>query len=424
MGILLMPASAKPDARRIVVGRALRGFVDGSVSVGLSTYLGALGFGAFEIGAIVTGTLLGSAALTLVVGIAGHGWRRRSVLLGASVLMAATGLGFAVCRAFVPLLFVAVIGTLNPSSGDVSVFLPTEQAVLAGAVEARETTALFARYNLAGTFAAAAGALASGLVAIAARALSCDLVVALRAQFVGYAAIAVLVGAVYTGLSREPARASESRAARSERTNPAARPLARSRRVVLKLSALFSLDSLGGGFVVQSLLALWLWKRFALSLTTMGTVFFASGLLASFSQLASARLAARVGLVRTMVFTHIPANVLLILAGVMPTAPWAIAALLLRMALSQMDVPARQSLVMTVVPPEERSAAASVTNVPRSLAAALTPMLAGAMLAKSNFGWPLVCGGVAKIAYDVILFALFRDLAPDPAATGRPIDSC
>ena len=182
---------------------------------------------------------------------------------------------------------------------------------------------------------------------------------------------------------------------------------------------LFSLDSFGGGFVVQSLLALWLFRRFGLSVETAGAIFFAAGLAAGLSQLLSARLAARIGLIHTMVFTHLPSNVLLVLVAVMPTAPLAVACLLLRMCISQMDVPARQSYVMAVVPPEERAAAASVTNVPRSLAAALSPLLAGALLTRTSFGWPLVCAGVAKIVYDLLLLSQFRAVVPEEEATQK-----
>jgi sugar phosphate permease len=188
---------------------------------------------------------------------------------------------------------------------------------------------------------------------------------------------------------------------------------------VLKLSALFSLDSLGGGFAVQSLLALWLFERFDLSLETAGAIFFAAGLLSALSQLASPLLADRIGLIRTMAYTHMPSNVFLILAALMPTAPLAVAMLLARTALSQMDVPARQSYVMSVVPPEERAAAASVTNVPRSLASAATPLLAGAMLSNSTFGWPLIVAGVMKALYDVLLLVMYRNVPEEVGASRR-----
>ena len=191
-------------------------------------------------------------------------------------------------------------------------------------------------------------------------------------------------------------------------------PLARSRRIVLELAALFTLDAFGGGFIVQSLLVLWLYRRFALPVEVAGTIFFAAGLVSAASQFVSAKLAARVGLIRTMVYTHVPANVCLVLAGIVPSAPLAVTFLLLRALLSQMDVPARQAYVMAVVPPEERAAAASVTNVPRSLAAAIPPLLTGMMLDRSAFGWPLVCGGVLKLVYDLLLLARFRSVPPLP----------
>ena len=221
-----------------------------------------------------------------------------------------------------------------------------------------------------------------------------------RAGFLVYAAAAVVIAIVYLGV-RPPERPAGSVPRSALRT---------SRRIVLRLAALFTLDSFGGGFVAQSLLVLWLFRRFDLSTGTAATVFFVAGLLSAFSQLAASRLAARIGLVQTMVFTHLPANVFLILAALMPTAPLAIGFLLARMALSQMDVPARQSFVMSVVPPEERAAAASVTNVPRSLGTSLSPFLAGALLSWSDFGWPLILSGSLKIIYDFLLLAGFRNV--------------
>lgn len=399
------PAPVRPADRvapRLVAARALRGFADGFASVCLAAHLSVLGFSATAIGAIATAALLGSAALTLAVGLAADRIAPRAVLRAASVLVLATGVGFALLTGFWPLLVIAFVGSLNPTGGDVSVFLPTEQALLAGNAPQRDHTALFARYNLGGALLGALGALASGVPGLAAARLAIPLDDALRAGFALYGASAFGLLLLYRGLPAGPA-APGTAAPRAAR-----RPLARSRRVVLELTALFGLDSFGGGFVVQSLLALWLFRRFGLSLETAGAVFFAAGVLAAFSQLASAWLAARIGRIRTMVYTHVPANLFLVLAAFMPTAEWAIAFLLLRMALSQMDVPARQSLVMALVPPEERAAAASVTNAPRALAGALAPLLAGALLDASSFGWPLVAAGLLKIVYDLLLFARFR----------------
>ena len=382
--------------------RALRGFADGLVSVLLAGYLTRLGFTPLQVGAIVTGTLLGSAALTTTVGLAGQALERRRVLLFAALLMLATGLGFAGLRAFWPLLAVAVVGTLNPTAGDVSVFLPVEQAVLAETVGGRERTAVFAWYNVAGTLAGGFGALAGGVPDVVARLAGVDPLAAERGGFVFYAAVAAVVALIYQRLSPSVERAVRAGQA----------PLARSRGVVLRLATLFSLDAFGGGFVVQSLLVLWLYRRFQLSVASAGAIFFGAGMVGALSQFLSAKLAARIGHVRTMVYTHLPANLFLVAAGVVPSAPLAVTFLLLRASLSSMDVPARQAYVMALVPPEERMAASSVTNVPRSLAAAIPPLFTGILLDRSSFGWPLVLGGALKALYDVLLLVQFRTLRP------------
>jgi MFS family permease len=380
------------DSRRVVLVRTLRGFADGFVSVLLADHLLSLGFSPLRVGIIVTGTLVGSAVLTLVVGLTGHRVGFRTLLLSACALMLLTGLGFLSITAFFPLLVVAVVGTLNPSSGDVSVFLPTEQAFLAGHATGADRTRLYAIYNVGGNLAGAVGALLTAAVKG-------------RAGFVVYIAVAVVAAVVYAGLPRD-------RPAPSALT----RPLEKSRRIVLQLAGLFSLDAAGGGLVVTSLLVLWLHLRFDLSTVTTGEVFFGIGSLSAFSQLLAPRLAKRIGLIRTMVFTHLPANGLLVLAAFAPRAWIAITLLLGRALLSQMDVPARQAFVMAVVLPEERPAAASVTNVPRSLASASTPALAGWLFSSGHLAVPLVLGGLAKATYDLLLLFRFRDVAVDDAA--------
>lgn len=395
--------TARADVRRIVAARALRGFADGLTSIVLPAHLLALGFGATRIGAIATASLLGSAALTLAIGLVAHRAGPRVVLLGMGALMIATGIGFAMVDAFLPLLLIAFAGTLNPSGGDVSAFLPIEQSLLATRSAEADRTALYARYNLFGSFLGALGALASGLGPWAASDGAAATAAGMRAAFLVYAACGAIVVLLHLGVRVD---AAEGRA-----TGAAPRaPLARSRGVVMRLSALFALDSFGGGFVVQSLLALWLFQRFGLSLETASRVFFATSVLSALSQLGSAPLARRIGLVRTMVYTHVPANVFLALAAFAPGPELAVTLLLARMALSQMDVPARQALVMSVVPPEERAAAASVTNLPRSLAGGIAPVLAGALLARTSFGWPLLIGGVLKLVYDVWLLRAFGRL--------------
>jgi predicted MFS family arabinose efflux permease len=324
-------------------------------------------------------------------------------LIGAALLMASTGVAFAVVSDFWPLVVIAFVGTLNPSSGDVSVFVPLEQAELARAIPNRDRTRLFARYSFIGSVMAAVGALAAGLPEGAAKFFGTDTKLALQGAFLAYAGLGAVVLAIYRRLPGVPER--QARA-------PLAHPLRQSRPIVLALAALFSLDAFAGGFVVQSLLALWLFDRFGLSLATAGLIFFWTGVLSAFSYFVAARIADRIGLVNTMVFTHLPSNICLALVAFAPSLWLAVALLLLRSALSQMDVPTRTSYVMAVVSPEERPAAASMTAVPRSLAAAVSPMISGAMLAASSFGWPLILAGGLKIAYDLLLLMLFRKRQP------------
>jgi MFS family permease len=389
------------DARRVLLARSSRGFADGLASVVLPAYLGLLGFSARGIGAIATLTLVGSAVATMAIAFIGDRWSRRHVLLGASVVMVATGLGFAAADTFWVLAIVAVLGTLNPSAGDVSVFLPTEQSVLPQTVRDRDRTALFARYALGGSLLAALGSLAAGVPERLVEAGIASELTALRAAFVAYAAIGVVTLLVYRGLTPavEPPRVGH-------------RGLGSSRPIVLRLAALFSLDSFAGGFTVQTMIAVWLFVRFDLSIGETGVVFFWTGLLTAGSMLLSPVLARRVGLVRTMVYTHIPANIFLIATALMPNATLAILCLSLRSLLATMDVPARTSYVMAVVPPEHRPAAAALTNVPRSLAAAIGPAVAGAMLARSTFGWPLIVAGSLKICYDLLLLRMFGSIRP------------
>jgi len=377
---------------RILAARALRSFADGFISVVLPAYLLALGLGTLEVGFISTVTLLGSAFSTLAVGRWGHRFSIRRLMLAASLLMMATGLGFAGMGAFGPLLLVAFFGTLNPSSGDASVFMPLDHTMLANAAD---RTAVFARYSFIGSMAGAVGALISGLPEWLGSSVS--MLDALRGMFVLYAAAGFGVWLLYRGLP-EP---------KVEEHRPAV-PLGPSRGIVWRLAALFSIDSFAGGLVLNSLLALWLFERFGMSLAAAGAFFFWTGLLAAVSQLVAGPLARRIGMVNTMVFTHIPSSLFLIGAALATNVDVALAFLLGRALLSQMDVPARGAFVMSVVTPAERPAAASFTSVPRSLASALSPSLTGAMFAAGAMAAPLVACGVLKIAYDVALFTAFR----------------
>jgi len=398
----LLPETATREARLILSARALRAAADGCVSIVLPAYLLALGFDALAVGVITTATLLGSALLTVAVGLFASRSDPRRLLLLACALMTATGIGFANMEGFWPLLVVALAGTLNPSSGDVSVFLPLEQAVLARSVADRDRTALFARYSLIGALLGAVGTLAAGVPELLTGTLGIDPVLAFQAMFAGYAVTGALAALAYRRMPRHAAMTSAAPAT----------PLGPSRPIVLKLAALFCVDSFASGLVVQSLLALWLFETFGLSLAATATVFFWANMLTALSQLAAPPLAARIGLINTMVFTHLPANLCLAAVPFCDSLPFVIGLLLLRALLSQMDVPTRTSYVMAVVTPEERPAAASLTAVPRSLAAALSPTLAGHLFAASAFAWPLLLGGVLKICYDLALLFMFRRLRP------------
>ncbi len=395
---------------RLLWVRGLRAFADGYVSLLLPLYLLALGLQPLQVGMIATGTLIGSGILTLLVGLYAQRVSYRTLLLMAALLMAATGFGFATVHHFWPLLMIAIVGTLNPSSGDVSVFLPLEQAVLSSAVGDRDRTALLARYSLIGALAGAAGALFAGAPDVVVAASTFDMITVLQAMFILYGLLGLVSAGIYATLPRAVGP--------GERQTPAA-PLQKSKRTVYTLAALFSLDAFGGGFVVQSMVALWLFERFQLSTTVAGALFFWSGILTAFSYLAAQRLARRWGLINTMVFTHLPSSLLLVLIPFMPTLGLAIILLLARSALSQMDVPTRASYVMAIVPPEERAAAASVTAVPRSLASAVSPLFAGYLLGVSTFGWPMVIAGVLKITYDLLLFGMFRNRRPPEESNGQ-----
>jgi MFS family permease len=388
---------------RIIVGRGLRALGDGMVAILLPVHLGRLGYSPVAVGAIATSTLLGSALLVLLLGFAANLLRLRRGLLLAALLMAATGLGFASLQAFWPLLVVAFVGTLNPSGGDVSVFLPLEHALIAQLAPDNERTVLYARYSFIGSTGTAVGSLAVGGLDRLDTVLPAGM--AASGAFLLYGALGLATLFLYAGLPEVKAAGPQSSAT-----------LGPSRRRVYGLAALFSVDAFGGGFVVNALLAQWLFQRFGLSPGTAGVIFFVTGLCAAFSYFVAARLAARFGLVNTMVFTHLPSSVFLILAAFAPTLPLAVVCLVFRSLLSEMDVPTRSSYIMAVVEPAERPAAASVTAVPRSLAAALSPALAGWALTITPFGWPLVCAGALKITYDLTLLRLFRAVRPPEEA--------
>jgi MFS family permease len=389
----------------LYAARALRDFGDGFVAVLLAVYLTELGFSPYAVGMVATVALFGSSLTTLAIGLFGPPDAQRTLLLAASALMAATGLAFAAAGGFAWLVLVAFVGTINPSAGNVSIFVPMEHALLAGNAAAADRTRLFAIYGLVGALAASLGSLAAGSPEWL-EASGWSRLEGLRAMFLLYALLGAAGAICYWLVPRGTGAAPE----------PRSFALGPSKAVVLKLAALFSVDAFAGGFAVQSLLALWLFLKFDLSLAAAGVFFFASGLLAAGSYPAAAWLARRIGLLNTMVYTHIPSSLCLVAAALVPDLRTALALLLARAALSQMDVPTRSSYVMAVVTPPERAAAASVTSVPRGLASAASPALAGALLAAGYFAWPLVVCGVLKIAYDLLLLRTFRGVKPPEEA--------
>jgi len=378
----------------LLLTRFTRLFAYGALSVVLVFYLTDLGFDTSQVGLLLTLTLIGDTIVSLFLTTrADRIGRRRMLLLGA-VLMIAAGVLFALTRSFPLLVVVATIGVISPSGNEVGPFLPIEQAALAHVVPARLRTSVFAWYTLTGALATAAGSLAGGVISHRFQ---------YRAVVLLYAALGAVLFLFFTQLSP----AAEVTAVKEK----SLLGIGKSRGIVLKLSALFALDSFGGGFVVQSFAAYWFFLRFGVTPETLGAIFFGANILAGISALLASRLAARFGLVNTMVFTHLPSNLLLILVPLMPTLPLAVLVLFARFSISQMDVPTRQSYVMAVVRPEERSAAAGVTGVARTTGAALAPMFAGLLFSRpALISTPFFIAGLLKIIYDLWLYRSFSSV--------------
>jgi MFS family permease len=392
------------DAQLLFLARAVRMSGYGALGVILVLYLAAAGLDAGQIGILLTLTLVGDTLISLwLTTHADRIGRRRTLVIGA-VLMAAAGIVFAGSTAFVVLLVAATLGVLSPSGNEVGPFLPIEQSSLTEVTPAGRRTTIYAWYNLTGSVATAVGALVAGLVVGALRGAGWSDVDAYRVILISYA----IRGLVLIPIVRAVSPAVEVRPA--ETSIGGRLGLHRSQGIVARLSALFALDAFGGGLIVQSLLAFWFNQRFAVPVEVLGAIFFAANILAAVSALAAARIASRIGLINTMVFTHLPSNVLLILVPLMPTVELAIVVLLLRFSISQMDVPARQSYTMAVVDPDERSAAAGVTGIARTTGAALSPLVAAPLFAiPALAAVPFFLAGGLKIVYDLALWRAFRN---------------
>ncbi|HEU5440781.1 MAG TPA: MFS transporter [Ktedonobacterales bacterium] len=405
------PAAADPvtraDARRILAARGLRSFAYGMLAVVLAVTLSDDGFSAPAIGALITVSLAGDLCGTYLIGLYADRWGRRRTLVVLAVVLAATGAVFALVRAYPLLLVAAFCGTLGTSGSETAPFLPIEQAILPRLAPAARRTALFARYNLVASFALALGALAAGLPSVLAQA-GVPLATGMRLLFALYVGAGLAVAALAAGLSPRVEVAAPTAPTLPRRA--LFPPLGRSRGVVLRLAALFSVDALAGGLTVQSLMVLYFHLRFGVPLAPLAALFFGANVCSALSFLAAAPLARRFGLLNTMVFSHLPSNVLLALVPLMPVFPLAAAVLLARQALSQMDVPTRQAYTMALVAPQEQTAAASVTSLARSAGSATSPVVSGLLLQGPLLvlGIPFLLSGGIKAAYDLTLWRVFR----------------
>lgn len=405
-----LPHVLTSDGLLLFATRGVRMFAYGFLSVVLVLYLKAVGLKEEQIGFLLTMTLLGDTVISLwITTVADRIGRKRMLILGAS-LMALVGSVFAVTGNFLLLVIVATIGVLSPSDKEVGPFLSIEQAALTQTIPDEKRTAVFAWYNLVGSLAAALGALVGGFACHYFLERGVAEADAYRPLVVAYAVIGVLLAVGFTRLSP----AAESLKSSDDHQGSAWLGLHRSRAVVLRLSALFALDAFGGGFIIQSIVAYWFHVRFNLDPAVLGSIFFVANLFAAASALGAATLAKRFGLVNTMVFTHLPSNVLLILVPLMPNLALAVTVLLIRFCISQMDVPTRQSYTMAVVDPDERSAASGITTVARSVGAAISPTLAGYCLAHpGTISVPFFVAGGVKIVYDLLLYWAFVSHKPD-----------
>jgi MFS family permease len=412
----LMPAALQGlnrDGWLLFLTRSVRLFAYGSLSVVLVFYLVSLGLTDQQTGLVLSLTLAGDIGVSLYLTTRADRIGRRRMLIIGAVLMAAAGVAFASTSNLLFLIIAGTIGVISPSGNEVGPFLSIEQASLSHILPGSSRTAVFAWYALAGSLATAAGALAGGAIAQTLQHHGSTPATSYRTVVILYAAIGVLLALLFTRLSRAV------EVAIPESTGPEAPVhllgVPKSRGIIFKLSALFALDSFAGGFVIQSFAAYWFYLRFGVKPVTLGAIFFWANVFAGISALLATRLAARIGLVRTMVFTHLPSNILLILVPLMPNLPLAIAVLLARFSISQMDVPARQSYTMAVVPPEERSAAGGITGVARTTGAAISPLLAGLLFARpALISVPFFLAGTLKIVYDILLYRSFSKVrAPE-----------
>jgi MFS family permease len=405
------------DGRLLFLTRFIRLFAYGSLSVILVFYLTGLGLSESQVGLLLTLTLLGDTAVSLGLTTQADRLGRRKTLIAGALLMVGAGLVFAFSRNFLLLTAAGIVGVVSPSGNEVGPFLSIEQAALSEVIPGKKRTEVFAWYTLIGAITTALGSLSAGMIP---RVLGNSMtpLTSERAIVILYALLGLVLAAAFSFLSP---------AAEVRRDSPSASPVSRlagigsAREVILKLSGLFALDAFAGGFVIQSFAAYWFYLRFHANLASLGSIFFGANVLAGISALLASRIAARIGLVRTMVFTHLPSNILLLLVPLMPNLPLATLVLLLRFSISQMDVPTRQSYTMAIVRPEERSAAAGITGVARTTGASIAPMFAGMLFARPMWiNGPFLIAGTLKIVYDLLLYRAFVRVAPPEEVAKEP----
>jgi len=401
------------DGYLLFLTRFIRLFAYGSLSVVLVFYLIGLGLNASQTGLLLTLTLVGDTVISLYLTTRADRMGRRRILIVGAILMAAAGLAFACTHNLVLLIIAGTMGVISPSGNEVGPFLSIEQAALSHVIPDRSRTEVFAWYTLAGSVAAALGALFAGMITRVLEKSTLTPVGMYRVVVIFYAVIGALLAILFLRLSSAAEVRSPEEASAFPGTVKSFFGVGRSHRVVVKLSSLFALDSFAGGFVVQSFAAYWFYLRFGVNPATLGVIFFWANIFAGISALLAARLAARWGLINTMVVTHLPSNILLILVPLVPNLWLAIIVLLVRFSISQMDVPTRQSYIMAVVSKEERSAAAGITGVARTTGAAISPLFVGFMFARPSWiNVPFFIAGTLKILYDLLLYREFVAVQP------------
>lgn len=408
------------DGWLLFVTRSVRLFAYGSLSVVLVFYLVGLGLTESQTGLLLSLTLAGDVVVSLFLTTRADRLGRRCMLILGAALMAGAGVAFAVTRNFFFLVVAGTVGVISPSGNEVGPFLSIEQAALSHVVSPKARTEVFAWYTLAGSVATALGALGAGLITQALQKGATVPVNSYRSVVIAYAVLGLVLALLFLRLTPAAEVAGVQESSNGDWKNFFG--VDRSHGVVLKLSGLFALDSFSGGFVVQSFAAYWFYLRFGVNPGTLGAIFFWANVFAGISALLASRLASRIGLVRTMVVTHLPSNVLLILVPLMPTLSLAVLVLLVRFSISQMDVPTRQSYTMAVVSPEERSAAAGITGVARTTGAAISPLFAGLLFARpSLISVPFFLAGGLKIVYDLLLYHAFARVAPTEEPVNPPM---